>query len=228
MINNITKNFKPGEFILLAGRPDSGKTVLAAEMAEYMVVREKEDVLFFSLQHEKQNLIDKYFENHSEEKLIIDDTPGISITEVRNKFSQFARKRKITWIFIDYLPLMSGSESCNSRVGELQEIIRGLRALAQEAGVVIVATAPLSRHLNSRPTIQDLRDYGLDLGKEVDLVALVWNEGCEKEIAFIDPKSDAGEIVLYKYENRFEIKRRLLQEDALLDDERRWREGSYH
>lgn len=173
MINNIMKNFKPGELILLAGRPDSGKTALVTGMAEYVVIEEKQDALFFSLQHEKQDLKDKYFENPSEEKLIIDDTPGISITEVRNRYSQFARKRKIKWIFIDNLPLMSGSESCDTRVGELQEIARGLRMLARESGVVIVAIAPLSQYPSSSPTVQDLREYGLEFGKEVDLVVSI-------------------------------------------------------
>lgn len=63
MINNIMKNFKQEELILLAGCPDSGKTALVAEMAKYMAVEEKQDVLFFSLQHEKQDLIDRTCEN---------------------------------------------------------------------------------------------------------------------------------------------------------------------
>lgn len=198
MINNIMKNFKQGELILLAGCPDSGKTALVAEMAKYMAVEEKQDVLFFSLQHEKQDLIDKHFKNYSE-KIIIDDTLGISITEVRNRCSQSARK----WAFIDCLPLMSGSESCNSRVEEWQEIVIGLWTLAREAGAVIVATAPLSTNLNSSPTIQDLREYVLDPEKEAELLGLIfWNGG---EINLEKPIVCArlvmsGEMVLHRHE----------------------------
>ena len=175
-IENVIKTFRPGEMVLLAGRPGSGMTALAAEMAEYLVSEEKQDVVFFSLQHEKQDLTDKYFTNPDKEKMVIDDTAGISIMEVRNRCVRLSRERKIHWIFIDCLPLMSGSKCCDTRVGELQEIVRELRALAIESCSVILATAPLSKHPDSRPTIRDLRDYGLELDEEVDQVLLLWNE----------------------------------------------------
>lgn len=195
-IENVIKTFQPGEMVLLAGCPGSGMTALAAEMAEYLVSEEKQDVVFFSLQHEKQDLTDKYFTNPDKEKIVIDDTAGISITEVRNRYVQLSRERKTQWIFIDYLSLMSGSKCCDTRVGELQEIVRKLRKLAIESGSVILATAPLSKHPDSRPTIQDLRDYGLELDKEVDQVALIWNENGEKGISIVNPES--GETVSYR------------------------------
>lgn len=68
---------------------------------------------------------------------------------------------------------MSGSKCWDTRVGELQEIVRELRKLAIESGSVILVTAPLSKHPDSRPTIRDLRDYGLELDKEVDQVVLI-------------------------------------------------------
>lgn len=70
---------------------------------------------------------------------------------------------------------MSGSKYCDTRVGELQEIVRELRTLAIESGSVILATAPLSKHPAGRPTIRDLRDYGLELDEEVDQVVLIRN-----------------------------------------------------
>ncbi len=175
-LESVMKTFKPGELVLLAGRPGSGMTALAAEMAEYLVREEKQDVVFFSLQHEKQDLADKYFTNPVDEKIVIDDTAGISITEARNRCVQLFGERKIQWIFIDCLPLMSGSKCWDTRVRELQEIVGELRKLAIESSSVILATAPLSKHPDSRPTIRDLKDYGLELDKEVDQAALIWNE----------------------------------------------------
>lgn len=202
-VESVMKTFKPGELVLLAGRPGSGMTALAAEMAEYLVSEEKQDVVFFSLQHEKQDLADKYFTNPVEEKILVDDTAGISITEVRNRCTRLFRERKIKWIFIDCLPLMSGSKYCDTRVGELQEIVRELRNLAIESGSVILATAPLSKFPHSRPTIRDLRDYGLELDKEVDQVALIWNENGEEGISIVNPES--GETVSYGWATHGEV-----------------------
>lgn len=198
-MENIMKTFKLGELVLLAGRPGSGMTALAAEMAEYLGSEEKQDVVFFSLQHEKPDLTDKYFTNPDKEKIVIDDTAGISIMEVRNRCVRLSRERKIQWIFIDCLPLMSGSKCCNTRVGALQEIVKKLRKLAIESGSVILATAPLSKHLDSLPTIRDLKDYGLELDKEVDQVALIWNENDEKGISIVNTES--GEKVSYRWAN---------------------------
>lgn len=182
-MKNVMKTFKSEELVLLAGRPGSGMTALAAEMAEYLVSEEKQDVIFFSLQHEKQDLTGKYFTNPGEERIVIDDTAAISITEVRNRCVQLSRERKTQWIFIDCLPLMSGSKCCDTRVSELKEIVRELRILAIESSSVILATAPLSKYPDSRPTIRNLRDYGMELDKEVNQVALIWNENGEKEIS---------------------------------------------
>ncbi len=196
-VESVMKTFKPGVLVLLAGRPGSGMTALAAEMAEYLVGKEKQDVVFFSLQHEKQDLTDKYFTNPDKEKIVIDDTAGLSITEARNRYVQLSRERKIQWIFIDCLPLMSGSKCCDTRVGELQEIVGELRELAIESGSVILTTAPLSKHPDSHPTIRNLRDYGLELDKEVDQVALIWNENGEKGISIVNPES--GETISYRW-----------------------------
>ena len=196
-IENVMKTFKPGELVLLAGRPGSGMTALAAEMAEYLVSEEKQDVVFFSLQHENRDLTGRYFTNPGEEGIVIDDTAAISITEVRNRCVQLLREWKIQWIFIDCLPLMSGSKCCVTRVGELWEIVRELRKLAIESGSVILATAPLSKYPDSRPTIRDLRDYGPEFDKEVDQVALIWNENGEKGISIVNPES--GETVSYRW-----------------------------
>lgn len=196
VMENIMKTFKSGELVLLTGRPGSGMTALAIEMTEYLVSEEKQDVVFFSLQHEKQDLTGKYFANPGEEKIFIDDTAGISITEVRNRCVRLSRERKIHWIFIDCLPLMSGSKCCDTRVGELQEIVKELRKLAIESGSVILTTAPLSKHPDSRPTIRDLKDYGLELDKEVDQVLLIWNENGEKRISIVNTES--GETVSYR------------------------------
>lgn len=200
-MENVMKTFKPGELVLLAGCPGSEMTVLAAEMAEYLVNKEKQDVIFFSLQHEKQDLAGKYFTNSGQEKVVIDDTAAISITEVRNRCVQLFRERKIKWIFIDCLPLVSGSKCCDTRVGELQEIVRELRILAMESGCVILATAPLSKYPvhYSRPTIRALRDYGLELDKEVNQVVLIWNENGEKEISIVN--SQSGEMILYRWDD---------------------------
>lgn len=196
-LESAMKIFKPGELVLLAGCPGSGMTALAAEMAEYLVSEEKQDVIFFSLQHEKQDLTDKYFAHSDKEKIVIDDTAGISIMEVRNRCTRLSRERKIKWIFIDCLLLMSGSKCRDTRVGELQEIVRKLRKLAIESGSVILTTAPLSKHQESRPAIRNLRDYGLELDKEVDQVALIWNENGEKGISIVD--SESGEMVSYRW-----------------------------
>uniref|UniRef100_UPI00405705B6 DnaB-like helicase C-terminal domain-containing protein n=1 Tax=Acetatifactor sp. TaxID=1872090 RepID=UPI00405705B6 len=111
-----TGTSEAGSVNVACRRPQSGKTSLIAELAEYLACIEKPGVIVFSLQYEKQHMLSKYLRSTSNEKLIIDDTPGISITEVRDKCWECRQKQEIKMVFVDYLPLMSGSADCASRV----------------------------------------------------------------------------------------------------------------
>lgn len=207
--DHLTSGLQPSDLILIAARPSMGKTALVLNMAQNIAIREKKAVAFFSLEMSKEQLVQRMLcseasidssrlrigelEDKDWEKLIwaadglsqaqifIDDTPGITVMEMRAKARRLKVEHDLQLVVIDYLQLMQGSGKKNSenRQQELSDISRSLKALARELNVPVVALSQLSRSVESRqskrPMLSDLRESGA-LEQDADLVGFLYRE----------------------------------------------------
>lgn len=230
-LDNITAGLQRSDLIVLAARPAMGKTTLVGNLVQNIATLEKQAVLFFSLEMSKDQLVDRMlaaeagvdawnirtgnlsdedFEklgaamgSLSEAPIYIDDTPGISILELRTKARREANKHQLGLIVVDYLQLMSGSARGNdfNRVQEISEISRGLKLIARELNVPVVALSQLSRSVESRspqiPQLADLRESG-SIEQDADIVMFIYRE------AYYNPETDRQnitDILIRKHRN---------------------------
>lgn len=202
-----TAGLQPSDLIVIAGRPSMGKSALALGIAEYAGVIEKIPLAIFSLEMSKEQLVQRMLCSHarvdankvrtgylavsdwprltaaagklSEAPIFIDDTPAISVMELRAKARRLKMHHDIQLIILDYLQLMRGSFGIENRQQEISEISRSLKALARELNVPVVAVSQLSRAVESRqdhrPQLFDLRESGA-IEQDADLVALILRE----------------------------------------------------
>lgn len=218
------------DLIIIAARPAMGKTTLALNIAHNIAIDENLPVLFFSLEMSKEQLVDKMlstesgvdnsklrtgnltdedFENLShawgalgEANMYIDDTPGITVTEMRAKARRLSYKQKPGLIVVDYLQLMSGTgRDSGNRVQEVSEISRGLKILARELDVPVIALSQLSRSVESRhpqiPQLSDLRESG-SIEQDADIVSFLYRE------EYYNPETDKKHItdlIIAKFRN---------------------------
>ncbi len=203
----LTAGLQPSDLIIIAGRPSMGKSSFAINLLEYASVVEKVPVAFFSLEMAKEQLVQRLLcaqarvDAHkvrtgflstddwraladaagrlSEAKFFIDDTPGISILELRAKARRLKAQHDIKLVALDYLQLMRGSYGAENRQQEISEISRSLKALARELNVPIVGISQLSRAVESRtdhrPQLSDLRESGA-IEQDADVVVLLIRE----------------------------------------------------
>jgi len=201
-----TSGLQLGDLIIVAGRPSMGKTALGLTMAEYMAVRRNLPVVFFSMEMSNeqvaQRLLCSYarFDSHklrrrliseqemhqlleacnelSRAPLFVDDTPGMTILELRSKARRLAMQHKIQAVFVDYIQLMHAPGS-ESRQTEVATISRGLKALGRELGIPIIVMAQLNRmseeRQGHRPRMSDLRESGA-IEQDADVVLLIHRE----------------------------------------------------
>ncbi|MCK4660654.1 MAG: replicative DNA helicase [Phycisphaerae bacterium] len=206
-LDDLTSGFQRGDFIVIAGRPSMGKTALGLNIAENMAIDDKRPVVFFSLEMSRQQLAQRVLcgrgriDSHrfrrgmvsEEEKqqlgfvcaeleqapLYIDDTPGISVLELRAKARRLAQQHDIQAVFTDYLQLMTAPSSSDNRQQEISAISRGLKALGRELNVPIIAMAQLNRMSEGReghrPRMSDLRESGA-IEQDADVVLLLHRE----------------------------------------------------
>ena len=185
---------QPSDLVLIAARPSMGKTAFVLNIAQYIAFKKERGVAVFSLEMSKEQLVNRLFSLESQvdaqsirtgnmkdsdwekliegagiigrSRLIIDDTPGISISELRSKCRKYKLEHELDVVIIDYLQLMTGSvgKSQESRQQEISEISRSLKGLARELNVPVVALSQLSRAVESRPDkrpmLSDLRESG--------------------------------------------------------------------
>lgn len=203
-----TAGLQPSDLIIVAGRPSMGKSSFALNMAEYAGVTAKIPVVVFSLEMSKEQLVQRMLCSHakvdahkvrtgylstsdwprltaaagklSESPIFIDDTPGISVMELRAKARRLKMHHDIQLIIVDYLQLMRGSSNnMESRQQEISEISRSLKALARELNVPVIAISQLSRAVESRndhrPQLSDLRESGA-IEQDADVVVLILRE----------------------------------------------------
>ena len=202
-----TAGLQPSDFILVAARPSMGKTAFVLNIAQHIAFRCKKAVSIFSLEMSKEQLVNRLFALESrvdsqkirtgnlnddewsrliegagvvgESKLIIDDTPGISIGELRSKARKYKIDHDIGIIIIDYLQLMSGNGKSDSRQQEVSDISRSLKALARELNIPVVALSQLSRAVEQRPDhrpmLSDLRESGA-IEQDADVVMFIYRD----------------------------------------------------
>jgi replicative DNA helicase len=220
------------DLFILAARPSMGKTALALNLAHNVAVQAKEPVLLFSLEMSKEQLVDRLLSMESgvdawalrtgnltdsdfekigqamgelsEAPIFIDDTPGITVSDLRTKARREAHQRPLGLIIVDYLQLMSGGSKFGSdfnRVQEISEISRGLKGVARELNVPLVALSQLSRSVESRspqiPQLADLRESG-SIEQDADVVAFIYRED------YYNPETDRRnitDILIKKHRN---------------------------
>ena len=222
---------QPSDFILIAARPSMGKTAFVLNIAQYMAFKKNKAVAIFSLEMSKEQLVNRLFSLESQvdaqslrtgnmkdsdwekliegagiigqSKLIIDDTPGISISELRSKCRKYKLEHGLDIIIIDYLQLMTGSvgKSSESRQQEVSDISRQLKGLARELNVPVVSLSQLSRAVESRPDkrpmLSDLRESGA-IEQDADVVMFIYrDEYYNKDSEF----KKQAEIIIAKQRN---------------------------
>jgi replicative DNA helicase len=198
------------DLIILAARPSMGKTAMALNLAQNVAIKSEKPVLMFSLEMSKEQLVDRMLASEagvnswnlrtgnlsdsdfekighamgslSEAQMYIDDTPGITVSDLRTKARREAHKRELGLIIVDYLQLMSGGsrfKGDGNRVQEISEISRGLKGVARELNVPVIALSQLSRSVESRspqiPQLSDLRESG-SIEQDADVVMFLYRD----------------------------------------------------
>ena len=222
---------QPSDLVLIAARPSMGKTAFVLNIAQYIAFKKEKGVAVFSLEMSKEQLVNRLFSLESQvdaqairtgnmkdsdwekliegagiigsSRLIIDDTPGISISELRSKCRKYKLEHGLDIVIIDYLQLMTGSvgRSSESRQQEISEISRSLKGLARELNVPVIALSQLSRAVESRPDkrpmLSDLRESGA-IEQDADVVMFIYrDEYYNKDSEF----KKQAEIIIAKQRN---------------------------
>lgn len=255
-LDRITSGWQKSDLIILAARPSMGKTAFALNMARNIAVDFKKPIAFFSLEmssiqlvtrlissetelksdklkrgdlagHEWQQLTDKV-SNLVDAKMFIDDTPALSIFELRAKCRRLKQQHDIQMVFVDYLQLMSGgTDNRGNREQEISHISRSLKALAKELDIPIMALSQLSRAVETRPgqtkrpILSDLRESGA-IEQDADLVLFIYRAEYYKIDEFEDgsPTQGVSEIIISKHRNGAvgEVKLRFIADFARFED----------
>jgi replicative DNA helicase len=229
-LDNMTAGLQRSDLIILAARPAMGKTTLVTNLAYNVATVAKQPVLFFSLEMSKEQLVDRMLADASgvdawnirtgnlsdddfsklseamgemaEAPIFIDDTPGLSVLEMRTKARRAAHDQPLGLIIVDYLQLMQASgRTDGNRVQEVSEISRGLKLIARELNVPVIALSQLSRSVESRspqiPQLADLRESG-SIEQDADIVMFIYRE------AYYNPETDRDNItdlIIAKHRN---------------------------
>lgn len=202
-----TAGLQPSDLILIAARPSMGKTAFVLNVAQHVAFEDHKCVAIFSLEMSKEQLVNRLFSMQGrvdsghirtgqltdqewedlvesagtvgKSRLIIDDTPGITISEMRAKCRKFKQEMNLDMVIIDYLQLMSGSGRSESRQNEVSEISRALKGMARELNVPVVALSQLSRAVEQRPEhrpmLSDLRESGA-IEQDADVVMFIYRD----------------------------------------------------
>lgn len=228
-LDRMTSGLQPSDLILVAARPSMGKTAFTLNIAQNVGVRQHKTVAFFSLEMSQEQLVQRLLcqiahidsqklrtgQLNSDEEwtrltdacdklyespIYIDDTPGISVAEMRSKARRLKSEHGLDLIIVDYLQLMQG-RNAESRQQEISEISRSIKALARELKVPLIALSQLSRSVESRqdkrPMLSDLRESGA-LEQDADIVSFLYRED------YYDKETEnqhITEVILAKHRN---------------------------
>ena len=225
-----TSGLQPADLVIVAGRPSMGKTTFAMNLAENAAIKSKEPVAVFSMEMPADSLAMRMLSSLgqidqsrlrsgrlndddwprltsaiallNEAPLFIDDTPALTVTELRARARRLKREHGLSLIVIDYIQLMQGSGGSNeNRATEVSEISRSLKALAKELEVPVVALSQLNRSLeqrpNKRPIMSDLRESGA-IEQDADLIVFIYRDEVYNEDS---PEKGKAEIIIAKQRN---------------------------
>ncbi len=225
-----TAGMQPSDLVLIAARPSMGKTAFVLNLAQYMALRKDVTTAIFSLEMSKEQLVNRILSLESKvdaqnlrtgnlddtewerliesaevigkSRLIIDDTPSISISELRSKCRKYKLEHDLGVIIIDYLQLMSGGgKSGENRQQEISEISRSLKALARELSVPVIALSQLSRAVEQRqdhrPMLSDLRESGA-IEQDADVVMFLYRDDYYNKET---DKKNIAEVIIAKQRN---------------------------
>ncbi len=231
-LDEMTAGFQPSDLILIAARPSMGKTAFVLNIAQYACFRKENHCLIFSLEMSKDQLVnrllamDSYVDSQKirvgdltdddwkaliesggvvgKSNLAIDDTPGITVAELRSKCRRYKVEHGLDMVIIDYLQLMSGSRSGRndvSRQQEIADISRALKALARELNVPVIALSQLSRAVEQRqdhrPMLSDLRESGA-IEQDADVVMFLYRDDYYNEDS---DKKGVADVIIAKQRN---------------------------
>jgi replicative DNA helicase len=206
-LDELTSGFQPSDLIIIAGRPSMGKTALALNIAQNASVQAAIPAAIFSLEMSKEQLalrmlcseakvdahrlrggflseadwpkLTRAAGSLSEAPLFIDDTPGLSALEMRAKTRRLKIEHNLGLVIVDYLQLMRGRASADSREQEISDISRSLKALAKELAIPVIALSQLNRRVeergDKRPQLSDLRESGA-IEQDADVILFLYRE----------------------------------------------------
>jgi len=227
--NRYTAGLQPGELIIIAGRPGMGKTALAINVGYHAADKIRQGVAIFSLEMSKIQLgmrllgmcagingsklrtghlshsdwerLTEAADHLSELPIFIDDSSALSVLEIKAKCRRLRRKNDLALIIVDYLQLIQGRKSAESRQIEISEISRGLKALAKDMDVPVIAVSQLNRRVeergNKRPMLSDLRESGA-IEQDADIIMFIYRD------EVYNPNTDQkniAEITIAKHRN---------------------------
>lgn len=225
----MTTGLQKSDFLLIAARPSMGKTAFALSLLDYVVCRKNKSAAIFSLEMSKEQLINRLFamearidaqkirsgELNEEEweslmesaeligssSLIIDDTPGISATELRSKCRKYKLEHDISLVVIDYIQLMSSGMRTESRQQEISDISRSLKSLARELDIPVIALSQLNRSVETRsdhrPMMSDIRESGA-IEQDADVIMFLYRDD------YYNPETEernVAEVIIAKQRN---------------------------
>jgi replicative DNA helicase len=221
-----TAGFQPSDLIIIAARPSMGKTALALNIAQYVGTHRKKGVAVFSLEMSKEQLVlrllcsearvdnSKVRTGHlgerdfprlvdaasriAEAPVFIDDSPAITVTELRAKARRLNREHPLSLIVVDYLQLMRSPGYSHSREQEISDISRSLKALAKELSVPVIALSQLNRSVESRndkrPVMSDLRESGA-IEQDADIIMFIYRDEVYNQQS---PDKGVAELIISK------------------------------
>jgi replicative DNA helicase len=230
-IDRITAGLQPSDLIILAARPSMGKTAFAMNIAQHAAMIEKIGVAIFSLEMSKEQLVMRLLSSVgkidsqrirtgrlqnddwpkltravgmlSEAPIYIDDTPAVSVLEMRAKVRRLAAQFDIGLVVVDYLQLMQGRGNTENRTQEISDISRSLKALAKEHHIPVLALSQLNRGLESRtdkrPMMADLRESGA-IEQDADVICFIYRDEVYNK-SEDNPNKGSAEVIIGKQRN---------------------------
>jgi replicative DNA helicase len=230
-LDKMTAGLHPSDLVIVAARPGLGKTSFCLNVAQHVAVKKEKSVGIFSLEMSKEQLVKRLLcgegeiDAHkvntgylskddwtrlgraagalSQTKIFIDDMPGTSIMEMRSKARRLSLEHGLDLLIVDYLQLMSGSQQrYENRTQEISQISRGLKALAKELQIPVIAISQLNRAVESRrgdhrPQLSDLRESG-SIEQDADMVMFIYREEMFNPT---DENSGVAELIIGKQRN---------------------------
>lgn len=224
-----TAGLQKGDLIIVAGRPSMGKTSFAMNLAEHAAIREKTPTAVFSMEMSGEQLALRMISSlgridqskvrtgklddedwpritsaitlMSEAPIFIDDTPALSPSEMRARARRLKREHGLGLIVVDYLQLMQIAGNKENRATEISEISRGLKAMAKELDVPVIALSQLNRNLeqrpDKRPVMSDLRESG-SIEQDADIIVFIYRDEVYNENS---PEAGTAEVIIGKHRN---------------------------